>query len=261
MPSSAEDIRAFGLETIQALDALNKFMDSQDTEQLWQELIDYVLSVGANLLSYHHQTRDSASIHKNVTVNTYGYPDGWVDHYIKKKQHLTDPLTQVYANRIHPTRWSDLETLVSLKPKQVEYINQARKWMKGDGFGIPVYGPRARNGYIGIGHTRDTLHDWDTSKLHRLRWVMQSFHTRWCEIVLMGLPADFTLDEKDVRVLSCLSNGMSDEDISAVMSASLESVHRIIRNLFTKMGVSDKESAVLRGIGAGLIEPKTAGVR
>ena len=250
---SPEDIHSYGRETVQALGALNSFTDAPDTEALWQALITYVHTVGANLLSYHHQTHDSASIHKNVTVYTHGYPAGWVEHYIEKKQHLTDPLTQVYANRIHPTRWSDLESLVPLKPAQIEYLEGARKWMKGDGFGIPVFGPRARNGYVGIGNTQDNLEDWDALKLHRLRWVMGSFHVRWCEIVLMGLPADFTLDGKEMRVLTCLSKGMSEEDICGVMSASLESVQRLIRSLFEKMDVSDKASAVLRGVGAGLL--------
>ncbi len=234
--------------------ALKKFMDVTTVDDLWTVMIDYGASMGTDILSYHHTAPDIVSGRPNISVLTNGFPDFWTAKYTKSKLHRTDPILNVFLGRLRPMRWSEIDNFVALSPAQMEYLTALRSWLKGDGFGFPVFGPSGRNGYIGIGSSVSTLADWDFTTMNSAHWVVQSFHVRYCELTLMHATKDFTLNERELLVLECLSQGTSDEFICAVVSASLDSVHQSVRSILRKMDVTDRPSAILRGIGAGLID-------
>lgn len=236
-------------------------MDAKTHDDLWDVMVAYVTDIGADLLSYHHHAPHFAPDYENVSVHTHGFTDSWVEKYRASKLYLTDPITQIFTTRMRPMKWSEIDSLVQLTPAQSEYLISLREWMTGDGVGIPVFGPSGRSGYVGIGCSHAPFANWDRVQDHRVHWVAESFHIRWCEMVLMNLPRDFTLDKKEIRILEGLSLGVQDEVICGIVGSQLDSVRLSIRKIMRKMGVSDRPSAVLRGIGAGLIEPKTAKAR
>lgn len=244
-----------------ALRALENFIGSNTHDDLWDVMVTYATDIGADLLSYHHHAPHFAPDHGNVSVRIHGFPNAWVEKYRSSKLHLTDPITQIFATRMRPMKWSEVDSLVQLTPAQTEYLESLRDWMTGDGVGIPVFGPSGRSGYVGLGCSHTSFENWGRVQYHRAHWVAESFHIRWCELVLMSLPHDFTLDRKEVRILESLSRGVQDEVICGLVGAQLDSVRQSIRKIMRKMGVSDRPSAILRGIGAGLIEPKTAPTR
>ena len=224
-------------------------------DALWAVFIEFANSMDMDLLSYHHQSPAFAPSHDNVVFRTHGFPDGWVDHYVQKRQHQTDPITQVFSTRVRPMLWSEVDKIVPLTPPQTAYLNDLRSWLKGDGLGLPAFGPGGRLGYIGIGRTDRNLEDLSASNLNRIHWTAQNFHMRWCEIALLQMPKDFTLTERELRILKSMGHGNSDEVICGIVGASKDSVKQSIRKIMSKMGVSDRPSAVLRGVGAGLLNP------
>jgi len=244
--------------TLSTLKALNHFAAAEDPDALWQALVDYAGALDADLLSYHHHAAEMSPGHENVTVRAHGFSKAWVHKYTKSKLYLTDPITQVFATRMRAMRWSEVDDIVKLTPGQKDYLADLRSWMKGDGIGLPVFGPSGRIGYVGIGRSERRLDDFGPIEINRLQWVAQSFHIRWCELALMHAPKDFTLDDKEMRILECLAIGMQDEVICGVVGAQLDSVKLSIRRILKKMSVTDRPSAILRGIGAGLLEPQTA---
>ena len=226
-------------------------------DDVWRALIGYADVLDADLVSYHHHAPDFAGDAERVTLRTHGFPEDWIRHYRSKRQHLTDPITQVFATRIRPMRWSEVDRIVKLTPAQADYLASLRGWLKGDGLGLPAFGPGGRHGYVGIGRSTRSIDDWCKVTRHLLHWVVECFHLRWCELVLTNLPRDFTLTAREQAILNGLSLGMDDEVMCGLVGASLDSVQRSIRQVLRKMGVTDRPSAVLRGIGAGLLDPGT----
>lgn len=241
-----------------ALRAHETFRLSDTLDELWGALIDYAKSLGADLLSYHHHAPDFAPDHDNIKIRTFGFPEDWVSYYVDNDLHKIDPITQIFHYRVRPVRWSQIDKLVPLTPEQKAYLKDLRAWLKGDGLGLPTFGPTGRYGYIGIGRSQSDIKDLDILQMNRLHWVVECFHLRWCELVLLSLPQNFFLDERELKVLKCISRGMNDEIICRVIGAQLESVRRSIRSIMEKMGVSDRPSAILRGIGAGLLDADSA---
>lgn len=250
-----EEIDSFGRDTKVALHALDQFLSADTLDALWDHFIEFADSMQMDLLSYHHQLPSFAPDHYNVTVRARGYPEDWVESYIRKKQHLTDPITQVFSTRVRPMHWSKVDQIVSLTPTQTAYLSALRSWLKGDGLGLPVFGPGGRIGYVGIGRTDRDLEDWGALRINRVHWIAQSFHLRWCEIAILNLPKDFTLSERELQVLKSLAHGISDEVICAVVGAPIDSVQQTIRTIMKKMCVSDRPSAILRGVGSGILDP------
>ncbi|MEP3655906.1 MAG: LuxR family transcriptional regulator [Litorimonas sp.] len=253
--ASKEEIESFGHDTKVALHALDQFLNADTLDALWDRLIEFADSMKMDLLSYHHQLTSSAPGQDNVTVRARGFPEDWVESYVRKKQHLTDPITQVFSARVRPMHWSKVDQIVSLTPAQTAYLADLRSWLKGDGLGLPVFGPGGRIGYVGIGRTDRGLEDWGALQINRVHWIAQSFHVRWCEIAIFNLPKDFTLSDRELQVLKSLAHGVSDEVICAVVGAPIDSVRQTIRNVMKKMGVTDRPSAILRGVGSGILDP------
>ncbi len=244
-----------------AHDAHEAFFNAETHDALWDELVEYAKTLGADLLSYHHHAPDFSPDDQNVSINVYGFPEGWVARYERESLHKIDPITQIFSYRVRPVRWSQIEKLVPLTPEQTQYLEDLHQWLRGDGLGFPTFGPSGRYGYVGIGRKNQSLEDWDPLTTNRLHWVLECFHLRWCELVLLNLPQDFQLDERELNVLKSMAIGMSDEIICGVVGAQVESVQRTIRAILKKMGVSDRPSAILRGIGAGLLEAETSVLR
>ncbi len=256
--SSADGPPTEHTDTQIALKAISDFLKVTTQDDLWDILVTYSQAIGMDLLSYHHHAPELAQDHANVTVRWNGFPEGWIEKHLDSKLHLTNPILNIFAGRLRPMLWSEVDSLVPLQPIQVEYVAQLRTWFKGDGFGFPVFGPSGRNGYVGIAQSDRPLDDVSPLNTNRLHWVMQSFHIRWCELILFHMPQDFSLNARELKILESLALGMSDEIICGVVSASVDSVQLSIRNILKKMGVSDRPSAILRGIGAGLIDDEKA---
>lgn len=250
-------VKSSQTETDAAMSAISAFLTAESQDELWVMLIDYIEALGANVLSYHHQLGNVSNEPSNVTIRTHGYPEGWISQFIENRQHLTDPISQIFGTRIRPMRWSEISQLVPLSKAQLECFDKFRSWCQGDGFGFPVFGPGGRFGYVGVGHGDKTLDDFGVIKVNRIQWVLQNFHIRWCEQVLMNLPHDFTLNARELKILQSISNGSSDEIICGIVGAPLDSVRISIRQMMKKMGVTDRSSAIIRGIGVGLIKDNT----
>lgn len=244
-----------------ALKAHESFRQADNLDDLWDALVEYATTLGADLLAYHHHAPDFAPDHDNVEIRAYGFPEDWVKYYVENDLRLIDPITQIFNYRVRPVRWSQIDTLVPLAPEQKAYLKELRTWLKGDGLGLPTFGPSGRHGYIGIGRSQTSLEDLDILEMNRLHWVLECFHLRWCELVLLTLPQDFSLDERELKILKSMSVGMSDEIICGIIGAQVESIRRSIRGILKKMGVSDRPSAILRGIGAGLLDADSATLR
>lgn len=250
---SPEEIHSFGDDTTIALGALAAFLKAEDYDDLWSVLIDYAKAIGADLLSYHHYAPEFSPNQENVSVRTYGFPKAWIENYVDQRLYRIDPITQVFKLRTRPMKWSRVVNAVPLSPAQIDYVDSLKSWMTGDGMGLPVFGPSGRYGYISIGRKTEPIDSWGVLQSHRMHWVMESFHMRWCELILTKRPLNFTLDSKELRILEAIAIGMQDEVICGLVGAQLDSVQQSIRTMMRKMNVTDRPSAILCGVGAGLL--------
>lgn len=228
-----------------------------DTDALWLGLCSFVTDLGADLLSYHHIPPSVAPDYADVSVLAYGYDADWVAQYRDQEMHRIDPITQLAAHTTSPFRWSDIQNRIPLLPEQRDYLDTLNAWLRGDGLAVPAFGPSARNGYFGVGR-RDKDPEWDGPTELKIFWACQAFHHQFCILRMRDLTCDFTLTDGEAKVLDGMARGRSTVMIAALMGRRVDTVDIIIRKIMKKMGVTDRPSAVLRGVALGLVDPDNA---
>jgi DNA-binding CsgD family transcriptional regulator len=126
----------------------------------------------------------------------------------------------------------------------------------GDGVGIPVYGPNGRDGHCGLGFVAG-VRRLDPGELRTFQWVCQLAHLRYCALILPTLGPPPRLTERETEVLAWVARGKSNTSIGGILGISGHTVDAHMRRICLKLGVFDRISAAVRGIGVGLIHAQS----
>ena len=230
-------------------------------------LKDYVLSIGAELLSYHHIEPAASWLQDDAeapqfTLQSHGFPEAWVEHYVHSDYRRIDPITAFASYQTRPVLWSDVPHRVVLNETQHAYLGDLYRWLSpGDGLAVPLFGPSGRNGYGGIGW-RKPIAPWDAVKRRAVQSIFESFHLRICELRLSQLEQDFVLTREQHAVLRDMNASYTDWDIADRMGMSVEAVRKLIATTLTRMRVTDPpvRPAARAGVGDGgpELSPKRA---
>jgi LuxR family transcriptional regulator/LuxR family quorum-sensing system transcriptional regulator CciR len=85
------------------------------------------------------------------------------------------------------------------------------------------------------------------------QWVCQLAHLRYCTLLLPTLGPPPSLSDRETEVLGWVARGKSNSTIGEILGISAHTVDAHLRRIYLKLGVFDRISAALRGIGVGLI--------
>ncbi|WP_316013906.1 LuxR family transcriptional regulator [Roseobacter sp. HKCCA0434] len=224
--------------------------DCETAEEVWNCCVEFFHSHDFETVSYHvmplaWETSDSA-----LQIRSDGLPAEWVENYHDRKLWQIDPIPAAALNRSLPFLWSDLENLRQLTASEQEFIDEMEEKVEGDGIAIQVFGPYGRNGYFGLGYVRDVA-PLSRADLRMLQWACQLTHHRYCEV------EDFErapLSKREQEVLSWVARGKSNSSIADILEISSYTVDAYMRRIYQKLGVNDRVSAAIRGLGSGLIK-------
>lgn len=172
--------------SIDILVIMRGFDEAPTVDTLWNDFTAYAESLGADLMSYHHFSADYAPSVRNETYHIKGFPDKWVREYIDSNYSEFDPIIQKAKISCRPYRWLSLNQTPLLTGQQKSYMTKLQSWMKGDGYGVPVFGPSGQNGYFGIGSTTN-IDSWDDLTPKHLHLACEGFHLRYCELRLLTM--------------------------------------------------------------------------
>ena len=89
--------------------------------------------------------------------------------------------------------------------------------------------------------------------LAELRWAGQAMHLRYSELIVPTLGELPGLSPREPEVLLWVARGKSNAAIGEILGISAHTVDAHLRRVFLKLGVFDRISAALRGLGFGLI--------
>ena len=239
-----------------SIEAFGAIEAAGSEDELFGVLVAYAGGFGAELVSYHHLKPGRAGgrdLAEGEDLFAHGFPELWVRDYQDRDYDRIDPITSFAALQTRPVRWSEVESRIAATPEQRDYLAALWEWLSpGDGIAVPCFGPSGRHGYVGMGTTRELIH-WEGTRIRVVQSVCESFHLRFCELRLAGLPMDFELTEREAEVLRLLARGHADWLLAAVLGVSPERMEAIVEGLLKKMDVTDRPSALIRAKGLGLV--------
>lgn len=240
---------------------------------LWELLLDLAKENGIERLSYQHYGvvprwgENAEPRHEIITVSptetlhiaAYGISKELVDQYVREKLYLIDPIPELAQKIADPFFWSDVESIgkvAGMKAKMPDALAKARA---GDGLAIQVFGPGQRDGFFGLGFGENPP-DLSPQEIRQTQCVLQLVHIRYCGFVIGELGNRPSLSPREREVLEWIAKGKSNSVIADILGLSYHTIDTMVRRIFQKLGVNDRVTAAIKGVGAGLVMPDSDGV-
>lgn len=237
--------------TLEAIeDFITKLSACDTSDEVWTQCTTFFEGHGFDKFSYHvmplaWETTDSA-----LSIKTDGYPQAWVNAYFERKLWQIDPIPVTALNTSLPFCWSQLSELREINDAEQAFLDELRQHVDTDGVAVQVFGPNGRNGYFGLGVHKDCEAQ-SRRDLRVVQWACQLTHHRYCDLeVFRAAP----LSRREQEVLSWVARGKSNSSIADILSISSYTVDAYMRRIYQKLGVNDRVSAAIRGLGSGLIK-------
>lgn len=225
-------------------------------QELWHLCVQAFHDRGIDKVSYHRylapQTPEDET--STLRITTDGFRDDWVCHYINAKLFRVDPIPGLARLAATPFFWSDVSKLIALNSEEEDYLTQMHEAGLGDGLAFQVYGPAMNNAYVGLGFRDKTDHP-SPIQVAELQCLAQTAHLRACEFRLHDIEVRFELSRREREILEWIARGKSNSVIAGILDVSPHTVDTHVRRMFDKLGVTDRTSAAIRGVGSGLILP------
>jgi LuxR family transcriptional regulator/LuxR family quorum-sensing system transcriptional regulator CciR len=220
----------------------------RDTAELWQLAVAFFGERDIQRISYHHKTQQGDEV-----MATEGFPQDWVCQYLEEKLILIDPMPELAQISMQPFQWSDVENFMALSPEQKDYMKRAHAADLGDGVAMQVFGPGFRNGYFGLGFGEGHFQRLTRLQIAVLQIAAQMTHACYCDLTPQ-IAHGVELSRREREVLNLVARGKSNLVIADILGISRHTVGTLLRRIYDKLEVTDRTSAAIRGVGAGLIQ-------
>jgi len=123
-----------------------------------------------------------------------------------------------------------------------------------DGLAVQVFGPGGRNGLVALGFDGKRP-DLTPAAIRELQCACQIGHMIYIRLAGEQTESKVKLSSREREVLFWVAKGKSNSVIADIMGISNHTVDAYLRRIYLKLGVGDRISAAIKGIGAGLIMP------
>lgn len=220
---------------------------------IWSMTTGFFSERGVERMSYHHIPPPGAVDGDEVRVAATGFPEEWVRRYVSEKLYLIDPITTFAKQATEPFFWTDIRNLRDISSEEQRYLELLEEEALGDGLGLQVFGPYGRNGYCGLGFGSDCGR-LSALTIREYQWVCQLAHLKYCDILTTRLEKAPSLTAREIEVLGWVARGKSNGVIAEILGVSPHTVDAYLRRIFLKLGVFDRISAAIRGLGFGLVQ-------
>jgi LuxR family transcriptional regulator, quorum-sensing system regulator CciR len=221
-------------------------------EELWPVCSAFFNATGIERTTYIHLPPFGAPDVGVLRTAADGYDAAVVRRYLAAGMHEIETRLEFARNRLEPFYWNEVPERVPRTGRERELATFHALLRQNNGLGVPVFGPNGRNGYCGLEFATG-VERLDSDTLAVLRGACQAAHRRVCALVLPTLGPVPSLSGREEQVLGWVARGKSNAAIGDILGISAHTVDAHLRRIFLKLGVGDRITAAVRGIGVGLI--------
>jgi LuxR family transcriptional regulator/LuxR family quorum-sensing system transcriptional regulator CciR len=218
-------------------------------EEVWAAVAAYFRDKVVDRLVYLHLPPLGAPDDRSPRLRQEGFPEELAARYLAERLYLDNPVVRQGQREIAPVYWDEASPITE---RELAFVEMFKRAELGDGVGIPVYGPSGRMGICGLGF-RAGVRRLDPVVLKQFQWVCQLGHLRYCALLLPLLGRPPALSRRETEVLAWVARGKSNPLIAEILGISAHTVDAHLRRIYLKLGVFDRISAAVRGLGIGLI--------
>jgi LuxR family transcriptional regulator/LuxR family quorum-sensing system transcriptional regulator CciR len=225
-------------------------------QELWELLAGFFRGTVVRRVSYLHLPPLGAPDAGRPWLAAEGFPEALVARYVEERLYRDNPALSHTQRHPEPIYWDEIAQLAPLSEREAAFVEEIRGLDLGAGVGIPVFGPSGRNGQWGLGFVPG-VRRLDPPVLREFQTACQLVHLRYCATILPTLRPKPDLSRRETEVLAWVARGKSNTLIGEILGISAHTVNAHLRSIYIKLGVFDRISAAVRGIGIGLIHAET----
>ena len=230
--------------------------DATTNKAVWAAVAGHFHGSAVNRVSYLHLPPLGAVDETRPRMYTEGFPDWLVARYFDEGLFRSNPAIKLAANQMQPIYWDELAQHEPRNEREREFLEQFKAVQLGSGVAIHAFGPSGRNGQFGLGF-RDGVRRLEPEALSDAQWICQLAHLRYCALLTPTLGTPIDLSDRESEVLAWVARGKSNVTIGEILGISTHTVNAHMRRIYLKLGVFDRVTAAVRGIGNGLIHAES----
>lgn len=236
-------------------DYIERTLACQTETGLFELFDDFVGAYGVIVSSYNIIAEHLQAVPVENTLVRETFPRDWVMHYIRKRYWEIDPISDQARREARPFRPSKLAQMRHLDARQKQFLADLEAAGLSEGIAVPVFGPLGTMAYFGLARVKETLELTRAQEL-TLQYACLQTHNRYFDLASIEQPIPRKpLSPREKQVLSLVAGGLSNVVIAERMNITENTVDTLLRRVFIKLGVNNRISAVLTGLGEGLILP------
>lgn len=191
-------------------------------------------------------------------IDQVGFPPGFAAEYEKVATQLEDPFPIFARQSAFPVIWADVRKNITHTKEHKAYIKALQALLASDGISISVSGPNNRDGYFALGISNKPI-DISERNLGRLQLICQAAHNCFCALTSENNQNPARLSKRETQTLFWIAKGKSNAVIAEILGISRHTVDTICKRLFRKLGVNDRISAAVVGVGQGIVPHNASG--
>jgi len=200
---------------------------------------------------------DHPSIGRKAGHGVMGnYPTDWMDYYMAKGYFAQDPIPKHAFTTSASYTWEHVVETCAISSRQKRLMDEAQEAKLLSGAAVAIYGPNFEVAGVGIASSTGGVKP-SRDTLSVIRALSHQFHLAYSQFDLpRGLPAkQVHLTPREREILSFSAEGKSTPVIAAILSLSGDTVNFHLKNVYAKLDVSTRQTAVVKAIRLGLITP------
>ncbi len=200
---------------------------------------------------------DHPSIGRKAGHGVMGnYPADWMDYYMAREYFAKDPIPKHAFTTAAAYTWEHVVETCAISSRQKRLMLEAQEAKLLSGAAVAIYGPNFEVAGVGIASSTGEVKP-SPDTLSVLRALSHQFHFAYSQFDLPRvLPArQVYLTRREREVLSYSAEGKSIAAIAAILSIAWDTVNFHLKNIYAKLDVSTRQTAVVKAIRLGLITP------
>ena len=237
--SHFRDVQAF-------VDKANKAVSVAEVDAL---IDDVSREIGFDYYALTHHVEVSAWQDRFVRLSNY--PQSWVGRVREGRYFADDPVHAACQKTGVGFRWSDVDRLINLSPRQRDILSQASREGLGAGFTVPVHVPGEFTGSASFSVRSGRALDDDVLPAAQYLGCFGFEAAR--RISGLASPSKErteppALTRRQVDCLLLVARGKSDWDAAQILGLSPDTVHQHVEGAKKRYGVASRTQLVVRAL-------------
>lgn len=229
---------------------IEDYIEASNTAKTTDEVFDLFQSACAGL-GYDRVMYRALRNHPDTQLPCVArsYPDEWVAHYVAQGYVDTDPVRCRMLVSNLPFMWWD--TVERKSRSQSLIMHEAEEVGLKDGAAVPIHGPAGE--CVGIGFASTAGGVGSAPVLPILHLMAVQFHTTYSALLMPRELQAIHLTPREREILQWVGRGKSSWAVGEILHIAENSVEWHLKNIFKKLGVDSRVTAVVKGLHLGLI--------